>query len=479
MVTQCCEEIDVGTPFYAPAWRPPQPAIGINGHKGAGPPALHKFDQPDFVRRFLGEAAQAAQAQQHPASLLAVMAPHNATPGTLDVDTLDIWSEPDRTRVRKLYQPMHFRFYLAACELRCLVPGLPPPSRAKIKKVELVIRRVALVTEKIVDTHEWAWIDIPGPSMFSRPVPAAVLEMAPRLTGNSRTWWPIPEDQEALEGEQRFPMTRAAGPGLDTHALYFAFVPLASGEMYGPPRTELGPPAARPFEYYQTNKPSELVPVVKPLPSLQPEHPDAQPASPLVPAPSNFALRVQTIASFVNLRGGWRAVLGRLIGSAPVDGPRPKFESPPLLGPADTKNPPGAWGYVIRCVATLELSPGCLVERWGPPTEPAVIAPQFDPFGGRPTRVEVPSISELAQMIPAGTDVQAAGGLGFSIGSGLGVSASNTGVSNVSDKVFDLCFFGIPLITICAYLMFSFALAIIIPIFSFLLLLKFCLGRKP
>lgn len=484
MVMQSCEEIDVGSPFYAPAWRPAQPEIGIRGDAGAGPPVLHKYDKTDFVPRFLSEASDFAQGGPAPRSILAAMAPTKTPPGTaLDVDALDLWSGGWRTRFRKLYQPMHFRFYLAACELRCLVPGLPAPSRGKIKKVELVIRKVAISKIDGLDPQEWAWIDVPSPSAFPPAVPNSILEMAPRLTGNSRVWWPIPEGQEILEGEQRFPMSRAHAPGLTERALYFAFMPLASGEMYGPLRTEFGPPKAEDLEYYDkhpTPPALDFPPEKKELPALNPGADEAQPAYPLVPAPSNYPLRPATIRSFLNAAGGWRAVLGRLMGRQPIDGPRPKFEPPNLLEPTDPTAPqPAIWGYVIRCVATLELSPGCIVERWGPPSPPAVIAPQFDPFGGRPTRIEVPSIKELAQMIPAGTDVQKAGGLSFSIGSGMKVDGDKNGVKSIVEPSFDLCFFGIPLITIAAYVMFSLALLIVLPIFSFLLLLKFCLGKKP
>jgi hypothetical protein len=486
MVMLSHDEIDVGTPFYAAARKPARPDMGIPGDVGAGPPALHKFDQPDFVRRFLTDAAESAQTKLAPASLLPPLNPYDPSspPGNFDVDTLDLWSKSERTRFRKLFQPMHFRFYLAACELRCLVPGLPPPSRGKIKKVELVVRRVELNELLEAAKREWAWIDIPAPSVFPDPVPEAIRQMAPKVTGNSRIWWPLPDRQQSLEGEQRFPMSPATGQGLADHAIYFAFVPLASGEMYGPLRTDRGPlPAQRPEDYRGMDTETwENKAEPKPEPVLVPGTKETEPAHPLVPAPSNFALRPATIASFRALGMSWRAFVGRLMGRVSLDGPRPKFE-PPVLGSNPTLPNPGAWAYVLRCVATIEHAPGCVVEYWGPPTHPAVIAPQFDPFGGRPTRIEVPSIRALAQLIPVGADPHAAGALNFSINSGLNVpKAAAFGDLTIEERPdaggLNPCFFGIPLITICAYFMFMLALFIVLPVLSFLLVLKFCLGKK-
>lgn len=476
MVTQGCDDIDVGTPFYAPAWRPARPAIPIPGDLGAGPPALHKFDQTDFVRRFLSEASDAAQNGTRPASLLRKLDELTAAEQT--VDTLELPLSGRNLRYRKLFQPMHFRFYLASCELRCLVPGLPAIGQERVKKVEMVIRRVALTHNPDSVKKEWAWIDIPAPSSFPAPVPSAVLHMAPRVTGNSRVWWPMPDGVQDLEGEQRFPMSRAMAPGLTERAMYFAFLPLASGEMYGPLRTLEGPPPAEDVTKYQPKNPAELTPRKKDLTVLTSDLGKIDPADPLVPAPSNFPLRPATIASFRSVVQGWMGDLGQLIRKKPIDGPLPKFE-PPQLVATDATGIPFVWGYVVRCVATIEISPGCEHECWGLPTEPVVIAPQFDPFGGRPTRIEIPSIRDLAKLVPAGTDLQEAGALSFSIGSGLSVTGKDGAVSDIKEGSPDLCFFGIPLITICAYVMFSLALVIVLPFLSFLLLFKFCLGRRP
>ena len=155
------DQVDLGTPFYAGGPRP--------GTAGAGRPVVHKYDTTDFVEDFLKEVSAAAGAQtpSAPPSMLAI---DPGTPSTstlaIDVDAFDLFTtappteDGDRAlnantaRLRKIYQPSHFRFYLASCELRCLVPGLPAPGEAKIEKVELVIRRVAVrATPQIGRAH--------------------------------------------------------------------------------------------------------------------------------------------------------------------------------------------------------------------------------------------------------------------------------------------------------------------------------------
>lgn len=541
--------VDVGTPFYASRARPGEQP---------GPPVLHKFDRADFVKQYFLEVGNAAT--QTPSSLLTAI----ASPPVLDVDTdaLDYMGR----RFRKLYQPAHFRFYLAACELRCLVPGFPAPAQPKIRKVELVIRRVALrrdppvkplgkprpprpgkppVTRTppakagcegtpvsapapvafvpecarpepappppvlvpspapplpprvvnldgdgpFVDPREWAWVEVPDPSQFPAP-PPATLELATRLTGNTHTWWPIPASEAALEGEQRFPMSRV--PGLVGRAVYFGFVPTASGEMYGPRQVPLD---------------DSGTPIPQPADPGAPSFPASQviPAAPLVPAAASYALKPATIRSW-NTRD-WRGLLGIFNHRAPT-GPRPKFEAPDLDG-----NPTAGWAYVIRCVATLEPEPGCVVEQWGPPSEPVLMAAFYDPFGGRPTQIDLPSLSTIKRMLGGMTAAQlsARGGLPLGVshkdcyptvsaragnvdytdlstlpdGTTLNPDMSTMKLAHPPDCPGDtsvstqLCFWPIFVLTIVAYLMISIGLVILIIFnfsFVFFLKLKFCIG---
>jgi hypothetical protein len=488
--------VDVGSPFYSDRVAP--------GAALAGPPVFHKYDKPDFVTRLLSDLAAASTTGEQPSSLLRPLSStiDPAVPA-FDADATDFLG----SRFRKLFPPVHFRFYLAACELRCLVPGYPGPERKKVKKVELVVRRIALKKnpsggEAVIERgKEWAWARIPDPSVFPDEPPPVTLELAARVTGNTHTWWPIPEGEPQLQDEQRFPMTRAATPGLDaSHAIYYAFCPLGSGDMYGPKKE---PPKKNPsgknpavdVGYDQTLPPlpaaSDPVPwepateVGSPTPtpptgvSPDPTAPvaltkfDVKPAAPLVRAPSSYALTPRSMRAW---RRNFMKTLGLFSGNT-LDGPRPKFESPPLTG-----NPDGGWGYVVRCVATLEIRPGCTVEQWGAASEPIVIAPHFDPFGGRPVQIEIPSLSGLKKMIGGLSAAQVAkrGGTPVAIrqpGEQPMIGGDPPEVTGHM-ALNMICSFGIPLITICAYLMLSIALILLFPLkiaFSFLFSLKFCI----
>lgn len=508
--------VDIGSPFYCD---PPSP-----GRPLGGAPVFHKYDKPDFVTRFLADVAAASTTGERPSSLLApVSTTIDPAVPAFDADAIDFLG----SRFRKLFPPVHFRFYLAACELRCLVPGFPGPERRKVKKVELVIRRIALkrnrihppglalaVPALIERDKEWAWSKIPDPSLFPSDPPEVTLQLAPRLTGNTHTWWPIPEGEPQLQDEQRFPMTRAAGPGIDkSRAIYFAFCPLGSGEMYGP-RKDPSPvnpstqtrieedvrydqrlPLALPPDWksqpdvsdLQDSKPPEPLalkesqpPKAEPLPGISPDttaprpltKSEVIPPSPLVKAPSSYALTPATVYAW---RRNFQKTLG-LFSHNLIDGPRPKFEPPPITG-----NVEGGWGYVVRCVATIEVHPGCLVEHWGPASEPIVIAPHFDPFGGRPVQIEIPSLKALGKMLGGLSAAQLARRGGTPVA--FRQPGQQPMVGGDPPKVIGnmplnlICSFGIPLITICAYLMLSIALILLFPLkftFSFLFSLKFC-----
>lgn len=477
LATRTHDHVEVGAPFWAES-----PAPGQEGL----PPTLHKFDHTEFVPAFLSEASAAAQGGGLPPSMLG---PIDRNPKVLDVDTdaLDFFG----ARFRKAYLPTHFRFYLAACQLRCRVPGFPAPERKKVKKVEMVIRRVAIDRPPASSggglptaaSDEWAWVPVPDPGVFpdaaDSPDPAIAgappiaRELAPRLTGNTHTWWPVPPGVAAPEGEQRFPMSWAMAPGVKDRGVYFGFLPLASGDMYGPP-IQIDPKTVS----NGSNPPL-------PGPAGDPDAPDPppqrivkfQPAAPLVPAPSNFALSVATMKNFL---GMWRSVLGRFTGAA-VTGPRPKFESPRLNDDTDDgARVAGCWGYVVRCVATIEVRPGCLVESWGAPTDPMLVASHFDPFAGRPTQVEIPSPRALAQMLGTLSAQQIAqrGGNQFGVrraGCGFPLPVKDLTSAPGTACFNEICFFGLPVFTICAYFFLSIALLILFPVLAIFLALQFCI----
>jgi hypothetical protein len=442
------EPQQVGSPSYVGG---PMPGLA-----GSAKPALHKFDKTDFVPRFLAELQEAVVSNRRPASYLTPLPLDSDTSvPEFDVDAYDFLG----ARFRKLYMPAHFRFYLAACELRCLVPGFPAPARGHVKKVELVIRRVAVRKgEKgkppIVETdREWAWVPIPDPRGFPDGAPTVALELAPRLTGNTHTWWPVPDGQDTIESEERQALTRAFAPGLEAKSIYFGFLPLASGAMYGP----------------------RVVPKGATLPSIPAG--DVHPIRPLVPAPEAYPLSPATRRGF---KRNWQKLLGTFSDGV-INAPLPKFEPPQLDG-----EPDGGWAYLVRTVATFEPTPGCVYEVWSEPSDPMLVAPHFDMFGGRPVQIDIPSRAAIGRMIGALTSEQLAvrGALGVGMKGRdcqpkVKVSGGSVEVTMPDDDCVpdQICFFGIPLITIAAYLMFSIALVLLFPL-KFLINLKFCLPWK-
>jgi hypothetical protein len=320
----------------------------------------------------------------------------------------------------------------------------------------------------VIDAREWAWVEVPDPALFPAPPPPAALELAARVTGNTHTWWPIPRSEPTLEGEERFPMSKV--PGLDGKAVYFGYIPTASGEMYGPRQVPLD---------------EDGVAIPQPADPGAPSLPASQvvSAAPLIPASTGYALKPATIRSWRT--SDWRGLLG-LFNHGTTTGPRPKFEAPDLDG-----NPTAGWAYVIRCVATLEPEPGCVVEHWGPASEPVVMAPFYDPFGGRPTRVELPSIDAIKRLLGGMTAAQlsARGGLPLGIASKQRSPCYPTLGDDMMPKEgndcpkpgtpIQLCFWPIFVLTIVANLMINIAIAIMIIFdvsFSFFLTLKFCIG---
>jgi hypothetical protein len=111
-----------------------------------------------------------------------------------------------------------------------------------------------------------------------------------------------------------------------------------------------------------------------------------------------------------------------------------------------------------------------------------VIAPHFDPFGGRPVQIEIPSLSGLKKMIGGLSAAQVAKRGGTPVA--IRQPGEQPMIGGDPPKVTGhmalnmICSFGIPLITICAYLMLSIALILLFPLkiaFSFLFSLKFCI----
>ncbi len=103
----------------------------------AGAPALQKYDSPGFVQVLTADprVSLTFDQVQDVWSYPVAVAPTGS--GRLRFATHRLV----RTRLRKLYQPSHSRFYAVVVELFCDQPGLPRPGAAEQPVVKLVMRR--------------------------------------------------------------------------------------------------------------------------------------------------------------------------------------------------------------------------------------------------------------------------------------------------------------------------------------------------
>lgn len=153
--------------------------------------------------------------------------------------------------------------------------------------------------------------------------------------------------------------------------------------------------------------------------------------------------------------------------------PRPRYDAEHIFVAR-------AWVRVAGCTP-------CEREQvlWAPPSEPFTIADPTDLLGQRPATIRLPDIPKLLRDIPRLARAKARPFAAFPAAADssylTGEDAKDTrrawGIGFV-------CSFGIPLITIVAYILFNITLSILllIPGFAWMLLLKFCIPipkRQP
>jgi hypothetical protein len=137
--------------------------------------------------------------------------------------------------------------------------------------------------------------------------------------------------------------------------------------------------------------------------------------------------------------------------------------------------------YVIAVWVRVAGRDACEPERvvWSTCTEPFRLAEPMDLLGLKPVSIRMPDLKEMARNIPR---IPKAGAFPFAAVS----LPPDSDASVDSDPKIDaarewgiawICSFGIPVFTICAWILFKIILAIllIIPGFAWLLLLKFCI----
>jgi hypothetical protein len=134
-----------------------------------------------------------------------------------------------------------------------------------------------------------------------------------------------------------------------------------------------------------------------------------------------------------------------------------------------------AWAWV-RVAGRTPCEPERIV--WTQRTEPFSIADPTDLLGARPASIQMPDIPKLLRDIPRIARARAKPFAGMASPPGSGVVTGEDMADTRRDfGIGMICNFGIPILTICALILFKiiFTVLIALPSFSWMLFLKFCL----
>lgn len=134
-----------------------------------------------------------------------------------------------------------------------------------------------------------------------------------------------------------------------------------------------------------------------------------------------------------------------------------------------------AWGWA-RVAGRTPCEPDRLV--WTLRSEPFSIADPTDLLGARPASIQMPDITRLLRDIPRIARARARPFAGIAAPPGSGVKVGDAMADTRRDFGLGMiCNFGIPILTICALILFNiiFSILIKLPAFSWMLFLKFCL----
>lgn len=136
--------------------------------------------------------------------------------------------------------------------------------------------------------------------------------------------------------------------------------------------------------------------------------------------------------------------------------------------------------YAIWCWVRVAGRDACEAPSlvWTRATEPFSIAEPTDVLGARPATITLPDIPRLIRDIPRIAKAKARPFAGFAAPPNSGyVTGDDPKDTQRAWGIGFVCSFGIPVLTICAYILFSiiFSILILIPGFFWMLLLKFCI----
>lgn len=438
----------------APWWR--WPKVGTPGRDVKSlPPALQKYDSSDPVTVFVKDP-QKALAYVNDDLVQKLVA------GTSPSGKLTRFSASTLvpTSTRKVFLPVHKRFYLVVCELHCDSPGFPSVAREKVCEAGMVVRRRTLA---VSDEH----------APEAREILRAIGEATARIAAIDRraTKRVLKKRHPALAAGRGGAVGLLAPAAVSRVDEALSAAALAERERL---QGELAVARAQLLKWKSASGATIVSDGWIPgdfdnVGSWQPveETPQAIeeeifPLYPLVADPRNPAHD----AAGKTIWFGLLPTGGREVDTTGAS----RF---------DDESRYEIRCYVRRhrcdCPKTGERNDcgGELV--WSAPTEAFQLAPHFDPAGtgNHPVTIQMPDIPALAAATPT-TPVQ----MKFPAGSALNFKVKDGEAQDpTTNSIPQICYFSIPLITIVATFVLNLFLPIVVFLFQlwFLLSLKFCI----
>ncbi|SEI82675.1 hypothetical protein [Demequina mangrovi] len=403
-------------------------------------PRLQMYDAPDFVDRMLADPADSVEFGADDVWTYPVPVTSPSGNGRARLAT----SRLVPTHLRKLYQPLHERFYVVVVEVLCDAPGLPRAGRHEDITVGFRMRRLhTCVTGKGQPSRRVA------SKLVAELAKDPALEKAANAPDVRDVWWADTAWRERFKKANEDDLAKI---DWSTDVQRWLTSPGGGGRW-----ATVCSPADAPTP----GETEELVPMTR-MPVRSRDKECADDAGPAGPASRSL----------------WFGVVPTYSGDhwmAPRPGGRPDAIEPKLDPHAI---------YEIECVVT-RVRPGCPPETWASaPTEPFRLADPMDPAGtkNRTVTITLPDFRRLAARAgepqgPGGVRIVTPPGSQMKFSPFGGPPGSGKGVIGAGAAV---CTFAIELLFIVAFFLFLMFLPIVVLAFQlwWMLALRFCIPPR-
>ncbi|MFH8251256.1 hypothetical protein ACH3VR_12870 [Microbacterium sp. B2969] len=401
-------------------------------------PLIQMYDNPDFVARLLEDPADSLEFGEddvwtYPVPV--IPPPTGSTRVRLSTSRLV------KSHLRKLYQPVHERFYVVVVEIFCDVPGLPRAGSHREISVGFRMRRMhTSLTAK----------GRPARRVAADLVAAMAKEQGiqTRVTASDvrDVWWADAAWRRQFEEDHKLELAE-----IDCHSDYQQWLKSPKGTGRWRTLRDAGDPV-------REGEVEEIIPMWK-LPVRAVDAECAEEAGPKGP----------------ESRSLWFGVIPTYSGEhwlAPQPGGRPSLIQQKL----DDRGI-----FEIECVVTQPRE-GCPPLTWvSAPSEPFRLADPMDPQGtkNRTVTIKLPDLRRLAARAgekqgPGGVRVITPPGSQLKVNPFKGIPGSGAGRVGTGAAI---CTFAIELFFIVAFFLFLLFLPIVILAFQlwWLLALRFCI----